>query len=303
MNAWNEWAEGAILEPTAQRGYAFLDALRQAKANCSSILKIWGSAGTSSPRLALSVHAFYPELIPEIIDPWVAIRGKSHKDLIIITTPPNKTNECRVMVEKLKLCNSVVISTENRGRDIRPFLQSLDLLIRSDIDFVCKVHTKKSTHRLDGEMWRKQILDSLFHPKTWRLFHDFTITEQNNIGLLGPSDHMLPIGTYWGSNEKNVLSLGTRLGFSVDQIISAFFPAGSMYWARVNSLAPLLTLLDPNLFEYEHGQTDGTYAHAVERIMSLVVQKTGFNSFELDSSREAGFKEISNIAGLFEYNS
>ena len=55
------------------------------------------------------------------------------------------------------------------------------------------------------------------------------------------------------------------------------FVAGSMFWVRLEALRPLLDAhLDPQLFESERGQVDGTCAHAVERLFGLCVDAAGF---------------------------
>ena len=76
-----------------------------------------------------------------------------------------------------------------------------------------------------------------------------------------------------------------------------------MFWARTNALAPMLTLADCDKFQYECGQTDGTYAHALERVFSLVVQRAGYRSVELDPASPCGYVEFNGGSdSLFEYN-
>lgn len=192
---------------------------------------------------------------------------------------------------------------ENRGRDIHSLLNSLLDVSRSGIDYVCKIHTKKSSHRQDGDDWRRIIYESLLGPSALHTIRSLDAESSRGIGLLAPSDHLLPMGAYWGGNEDTVLSLGTRLGFSVSEILSSSFPAGSMFWARTNALAPMLTLADYDKFQYECGQTDGTYAHALERVFSLVVQRAGYRSVELDPPSPWGYVEYKGGSNsLFEYN-
>jgi lipopolysaccharide biosynthesis protein len=290
INAWNEWAEGAILEPTVTRGYAFLEALRQGQVNANSQLRaVTEQIHTHSPSRALVIHAYYPEILAEIIRYCNDLEEDSRFERVIITTPPEKLSQSREVISNFTNFNALLVAEENRGRDIRPFLESLNLLVRSDIEYVCKIHTKKSVHREDGDLWRQTLYDSLLSPRTIETIKALNSDSTSNIGLLAPKDHLIPVSTYWGSNEDYVLQLGTQLGYSISDIVNASFPAGSMYWARVNSLSPLLSLIDYDRFEYEYGQVDGTYAHAIERIIALVVGRSGYSLAEIDHSIPEGY--------------
>jgi lipopolysaccharide biosynthesis protein len=56
------------------------------------------------------------------------------------------------------------------------------------------------------------------------------------------------------------------------------FPAGSMFWARRDALAPLLQAgLTAQHFAPEQGQEDGTLAHAYERLLGVVCRHQGYH--------------------------
>jgi lipopolysaccharide biosynthesis protein len=303
INAWNEWAEGAILEPTYQRGYAFLEALRQAQANALSRHRL--NKHDQQPGLlttALAVHAYYPDLLPEIFSYIESINCEFSFDLIVITTTGDKLDVCKRMLPESLRPVPILIAEENRGRDVRPFLETLSLLYRAGIKYVCKIHTKKSLHREDGDRWRKVFYDALLCNHAIEVIRAIHVKNADRVALLAPPDHLLSIGTYLGHNEKSVIRLGSRLGFTIEEIVHSYFPAGSMYWATVQALVPLLSLVDCDKFQYETGQTDGTYAHAIERIISLVVRRTGYISAELDEASPLGYRvNVEDSSALFKY--
>jgi hypothetical protein len=80
----------------------------------------------------------------------------------------------------------------------------------------------------------------------------------------------------WGPNFAISRELAAWLDLDLTPDSPLDFPAGSMFWARSAALAPLLdaglTLAD---FPAEAGQTDGTIAHAVERLYFYSCEKAG----------------------------
>jgi lipopolysaccharide biosynthesis protein len=172
--------------------------------------------------------------------------------------------------------DAVVSRVENRGRDIAPFLSQAALAVREGIDLICKVHTKKSPHRADGDEWRSDLYRKLLggaYPVT-RIIDAFA----NNaaLGILAPEGHILPSSSYWGSNAARVRHLAERIGYQGDPT-PFHFAAGSMFWIRAGALTPILDLaLDSGDFEEEGGQVDGTLAHSIERLFPIAAKLNGF---------------------------
>ncbi len=265
VNAWNEWAEGAVLEPDARLGHAWLEATRRALGRAA------GQAPNTDPRPCAVVHAWYVGLLDEIIE---ALHASGIEWRLVVTTTHDRADAVQARLDALGM-RAAIEAGENRGRDILPFLRVADRLLDEGSGPVLKLHTKRSTHRRDGDTWRRELLGRLLEPARAQRIRE-AFANDPGLGLVAPEGHVQPLDYYWGANRDNVAYLATRLGIPPPDPERDRFVAGSMFWVRPAALRPLLDAhLDPWQFEAESGQLDGTFAHAVERVIALTVQAAG----------------------------
>jgi lipopolysaccharide biosynthesis protein len=264
VNAWNEWAEGAVLEPDVRHGYAWLDAVRRAMHPPAEPKK----------RPCAVIHVWYPELLEELVS---ALRATGLDFRVILTVPTEKEDAVRAEASRLGLDAEFAIAP-NRGRDILPFLRLAGRLLDEGEDVVLKLHTKRSTHRDDGASWRSELVGRLAAPARASAIVD-AFAADASLGMVAPEGHVQPLGFYWGANESNVGYLCSLIGLPPPDVATDTFVAGSMFWCRLAALAPLADapLSEPD-FAPEAGQVDGTMAHAVERVVSLAARYAGFAS-------------------------
>jgi lipopolysaccharide biosynthesis protein len=267
INAWNEWAEGAILEPDARLGYAYLHQTR--KALCESI----PSNIDGETTVCVVVHAWYIDVLDEIMCRLVE-SGMNCRVVITTTHEHAATVRQRMSTVPMQI---EVLSFENRGRDILPFLHACERLIDEGVDVVLKLHTKRSTHRADGEQWRRELIESLLEGDRSKVITE-AFRDDSKLGIVAPEGHILPMNYYWGANEKAVCHLTARMGLGkIDKELDTFI-SGSMFWIRLAALRPILDIhLEPSSFESERGQVDGTLAHAIERVFAHCCRETGLN--------------------------
>ncbi|PZU29988.1 MAG: hypothetical protein DI584_01280 [Stenotrophomonas sp.] len=262
INAWNEWAEGAVLEPDARLGHAWLWATRQALE----------AAPTPPTRPCIVIHAWYLDALEELLE----VIGRSGLDArIVITTTAEKAVGVRDLLGKHNLDQRGEVTVfENRGRDILPFLHVADRLLNEGEELVLKLHTKRSTHLENGDQWRREMVGALLANHAAPRIVDAFRTNPK-LGLVAPAGHLLPVAGFIGGNGPLLSHLQVRLGL-VDSIKDQMFASGSMYWVRLQALRPLLDAhLYPSEFEPERGQIDATLAHAVERVTGAATDAMG----------------------------
>ncbi|MGY3265997.1 glycoside hydrolase family 99-like domain-containing protein [Lysobacter sp. HA35] len=264
INAWNEWAEGAILEPDLARGHATLAATRSALRKSARLHDF----GDSDSRQCVVIHAWYPQELEEIA---ACLRRCDVPWQVVVTTSPDRADAVRAICEAEFDVFEIAVM-ENRGRDILPFLRVASTLRSRGYDLVLKLHTKRSPQRADGAEWRRALLRALI-PEVGTKHLTTALRDNPSLGIAAPSFAFQPLTDCWGANEQAVRQLGSLLGIDETNLSRGFFIAGSMFWVRMKALdllldAPLLT----SDFEAESGQLDGTLAHAIERIFAALAQ-------------------------------
>lgn len=281
VNAWNEWAEGAHLEPDIVNGYDYLEATRRAI-----------EVRPSPPKIALIIHAFYPDILDEIL---------SYLDLLpstielFVTTTIEKKEQIESKLKKYDNPFELLI-VENKGRDVLPFINVFKKLVEFNFDYLIKVHTKKSLHRVDGAVWRQELYNSVLGVDAFSR-SILALESDRSIGLIGPERHFVTMDTYIGSNQDRLMQFAAKLDMSVDSIFETGFFAGTMFIGRIQALEPLLRLgITDRDFEPEAGQIDGTLAHVIERVVSLCALSKRFRiTFSETPHTDASFKTIYNF--------
>lgn len=221
---------------------------------------------------AAVVHLFYPDLWDEIRD---ALRASGiAMDLFVTIAERGEASHALALRVREEWPRARIVLMPNRGRDIAPFVHLVNAGLLAPYRAVCKLHTKRSPHRQDGDVWRRHLIAGLLDPDRARARLDAFLADEG--AAVWIADGQAYEGrAWWGSNEARVTTLLRRIEVIADPR-ALRFPAGSMYWIKPGALAMLRGLrLRPEEFEIERAQLDGTLAHGLERAMGYIVAAGG----------------------------
>lgn len=284
INAWNEWAEGAYLEPDRRYGYGYLDATARALNGYSA-----EGAAKAPPHILLAAHIFYLDLLDEFLDHFERVPIGFDLFVTVSTTRTN-TIEKRIRARLGDKVGKVTVKhVKNIGRDGAPFV--LHALPESQkYDLCCWVHSKKSAYDGNYAGWRGYLLDNLLGSSDSVRAIIAEFTDDSELGMLFPKPFPAVVGKMeWGSNYAMTADLLSRLDVSVADDDPPFFAQGTMFWFRPKALEPILGLgLQLEDFERDSSGAlhssgtvfDGTISHALERMLCIVTTAAGFTSRE-----------------------
>lgn len=271
VNAWNEWAEGTHLEPDRKYGYGYLqttydvlknfDVKNNEKFNCTMTQK--------KNDIAVVLHIHYTDLW-EDIKKYLNNLDYFGFDLFITLTNIDN-NIVENIVKDYPDANLTLV--ENRGRDILPFIDTYKKIKNLKYKYVCKIHSKKSVYRDDGDNIRDELYESLLgsHTVIQRIID--VLRDENDCGLLISQKYLV------AHSEKNMKytqkianDLSRLLGFNFEYFS---FPAGSMFWFKPEAFSGI-EKIESKFFQPEEGLADGTVAHGVERLFCSIVENNNF---------------------------
>lgn len=227
-------------------------------------------------RIAVQIHLFYPQLAEELIE--ATNRIPYPFDCYISTDTQDKA----AVIEQAFSAKSRAHQLEvkcypNRGRDLAPFLCQLAPQLHA-YDYVCHLHGKYSAHSAFGNEWRTYLLSQLLASPAHVAAMLARMEGEPSIGLVFPKTlKRLKRFGGWRGNRPQAVTLLKQMGLHLSLPRSPVYPAGNMFWARTDAVAPAfecgLSFAD---FPEEEGQTEGTTAHCLERCWVSIAQARGY---------------------------
>lgn len=267
--------------------FAYLEATRMALVRACVIDD--NQSQHADDTIAVVIHAFYEDILDEIFEYLANIQTIPFK--LYVTTPVKLFKHIERKLQR-KQQDFYILPVSNRGRDVLPFLKILPEVVKGKHEFLIKVHTKKSMHRDDGDLWRRDVFDKLLMESALKINIDY-LTHDHQVGILGPTEHIVPLDRYMGKNKTRVVNLSARLGVDYKTMETLSFVAGTMFMARTRALIPLMNLaLSETDFEAEVKQNDGTLAHALERVFPVSAMAVGLNTTCIDNIITENYKFV-----------
>ncbi len=226
---------------------------------------------TPTAKTAVCVHVYYTDKWGLLACHLANLRGIPHD--LFFTIPWRSRRFAQTI--RADFPDAHIVKVPNRGRGTLPFGKVAQVLLAHEYEVALKLHCKRPGTAQNDLAFMQMVLDDLL-PDSMPLALDIVRRLESSEGaIIGSGKVYLSLKTALSANRDRLKLILDRLcGAAVAQRVLSrtaeygFF-AGSMFWARLDAIAPLLGFRAYH-FERERGQIDATLAHVLERAFSLL---------------------------------
>lgn len=220
----------------------------------------------SMKKMLVHVHLYYTDMWPELKSYLENMEGYEY-DLYVTIVQENEELEKDILAFK---ADAKIVIVENRGFDIRPFVQIMQNCNLDDYSYVVKLHSKRDLKVAHlgcflfyGKEWREEACVFLRTQDNFRKAIQ-ALDQQDKVVMC--SSHMVTIRSSCDEDDRVANERFTEiLNNNNLKAIPYSFVGGSMFVACAK-IFDLLNYIDLDEFEYEV-KHNGQFAHAIERFL------------------------------------
>jgi hypothetical protein len=224
-------------------------------------------------KICVHLHLFHLDLLNEFL---IFLKNIPYKFTLFVSVCDQGYDgiESAIYDEVKNIERIVIRLLPNKGRDVAAWVVGFSDLIQ-DFDLFCHIHSKRSDYNKSYSGWRRFLMHGVLGGPS--------VVEQivellwdGEVGIVAPLYFgALPGQPKWGANQKKSLKLLQKMEISLKSNQCPDFPAGSFFWARVDVLKPIFSVLSLSYddFDDELGQIDGTLGHCIERVLGVLPVK------------------------------
>ena len=239
--------------------------------------------------LAVIIHLYYEDMLTYFVAKLRNLHDIEYDLYISIPDSPGSADVKRDIMGQLP--NARVAIVPNCGRDVLPFIKVLKNIKNKGYTKVLKLHSKKSLHRNDGELWRDNIIDNLLPNNDQVIKRIYKLLDNTKTALIGPENEYISLLVNLSQTSRYIKMItGNVFGDKVvDKLMRhpdeyGFF-AGSMFWSRFDTIYETIKHINDDNFEPELGQEDSTLAHATERLISLIPELKSMDMYGIEADK------------------
>lgn len=234
------------------------------------------------PKVLVHLHLYYLDQLDYMLKKLKNINSCDWDLFVTMTKQDEKA------IQKLKGFKPDVhiIQVEDKGFDIWPFLQVLNLVDLENYDDILKIHTKKYRKKKDfygrGNAWRNYLIDALLGSRKQFQRNIHLMQMDKSVGLIGSAATLGIMGKR--ENDDGVLFNKMCAEHNIPALKGGFI-AGTMFLARAKCFQKIKDM-NFSAKDFEHIQeTNGrmTTAHTLERLLSRIVEIEGYKIYTIPS--------------------